>query len=214
VTAPVVIKVEEVLEVVQVSRLSPYITLKGSPTYETGKIFGLGVLGFVGSILEIEAVAFPAQSEGKGTLRFNDTAGSMAKDSVFNAASVIRKISGEDIGNYDIHVNIIGGGRIDGPSAGVAIMSAILSSLQKRPIRQDLAVTGEISIQGQVKAVGGVFEKIYGAKQAGMSKVIIPKENAKDVPIDLKGIEVILVGTANEAVEYLFEPFNVQPLVG
>ncbi|MHB9093520.1 MAG: Lon family ATP-dependent protease [Eubacteriales bacterium] len=214
VTAPVVIKVEEVLEVVQVSRLSPYITLKGSPTYETGKIFGLGVLGFVGSILEIEAVAFPAQSEGKGTLRFNDTAGSMAKDSVFNAASVIRKISGEDIGNYDIHVNIIGGGRIDGPSAGVAIMSAILSSLQKRPIRQDLAVTGEISIQGQVKAVGGVFEKIYGAKQAGMSKVIIPKENAKDVPIDLKGIEVILVETANEAVEYLFEPFNVQPLVG
>jgi len=67
------IRVEDVLEVVQVSRLSPYVTLKGSPVYEIGKVFGLGVLGFVGSVLEIEAVAFPAKSEGKGSLRFNDT---------------------------------------------------------------------------------------------------------------------------------------------
>lgn len=207
------IGVEEVLEVVQVSRLSPYVTLKGTPVYETGKIFGLGVLGFVGSVLEIEAVAFPAQSEGKGSLRFNDTAGSMAKDSVFNAASVIRKISGKDIGNYDIHVNVVGGGRIDGPSAGVAILSAILSAMEERPIRQDIAVTGEISIQGRVKAVGGIFEKIYGAKQAGMTKVLIPKENAKDVPTDISGIEVILVDTAEQAIANLFEPVLEQSVV-
>ncbi len=211
---PVTIKVEDVLEVVQVSRLSPYVNLKGSPTYEIGKVFGLGVMGFVGSILEIEAVTFPAQNKGKGTIRFNDTAGSMAKDSVFNAASVIRKISGEDMGDYDIHVNVIGGGQIDGPSAGVAIMAAILSSLQNRSVRQDVAVTGEISIQGRVKAVGGIFEKIYGAKQAGMKKVIIPKENEKDVPADLKGIEVILVNTAQEALKHLFEPAKQQPMVG
>jgi len=210
---PVIIGIEEVLEVVQVSRLSPYLTLKGSPTYETGKVFGLGVLGFVGSVLEIEAVAFPAPAEGKGAIRFNDTAGSMAKDSVFNAASVIRKITGQDIGNYDIHVNIIGGGRIDGPSAGVAIMSAILSAIEERPIRQDIALTGEVSIQGRVKAVGGVFEKIYGAKQAGMKKVIVPGENEKDVPADLKGIEVVLVETVEEVIEHLFEPVHEQPLV-
>jgi len=197
---------EEVLEVVQVSRLSPFVTLKGAPVYETGKIFGLGVLGYVGSVLEIEAVAFPAQSEGKGSLRFNDTAGSMAKDSVFNAASVIRKLSGKEISNYDIHVNIVGGGRIDGPSAGVAILSAILSAMEVRPIRQDIAVTVEISIQGRVKAVGGIFEKIYGAKQAGMTKVLVPKENAKDVPTDIRGIEVILVETAEQVIETIFEP--------
>ncbi|MFA5881090.1 MAG: S16 family serine protease, partial [Eubacteriales bacterium] len=182
--------------------------------YAKGKIFGLGVMGFVGSILEIEAVIFPTQSEGKGSIRFNDTAGSMAKDSVFNAASVIRKITGEDISNYDIHVNIIGGGRIDGPSAGVTIMAAILSALQDRSIRQDLAITGEISIQGRVKAVGGIFEKIYGAKQAGMKKVIVPKENKKDVPVDLKGIEVVFVDTVEETLEHLFEPAKQQPLVG
>ncbi len=209
----VTIGVKEVLEVVQVSRLSPYLTLKGSPTYETGKTFGLGVMGFVGSVMEIEAVAFPAQSAGKGTIRFNETAGSMAKDSVFNAASVIRKISGEDISNYDIHVNIIGGGRIDGPSAGVSIMAAILSALQNRPIRQDVAVTGEISIQGRVKAVGGIFEKIYGAKQAGMKRVIVPGENKKDIPADLKGLEVILIDTVDQALEHLFEPVRKQPPV-
>lgn len=210
----VIIGPKEVLEVVQVGRLSPYLTLKGSPTYAKGKIFGLGVMGFVGSILEIEAVIFPTQTKGKGSIRFNDTAGSMAKDSVFNAASVIRKITGEDISNYDIHVNIIGGGRIDGPSAGVTIMAAILSALQDRSIRQDLAITGEISIQGRVKAVGGIFEKIYGAKQAGMKKVIVPKENKKDVPVDLKGIEVVFVDAVEEALEHLFEPVKQQPLVG
>ena len=207
------IRVEDVLEVVQVSRLSPYVTLKGSPVYEIGKVFGLGVLGFVGSVLEIEAVAFPAKSEGKGSLRFNDTAGSMAKDSVFNAASVIRKLSRKDIGNFDIHVNVVGGGRIDGPSAGVAILAAVLSAIEERPIRQDIAVTGEISIQGRVKAVGGIFEKIYGAKQAGMTKVLVPKENDKDVPADISGIEVILVETAEQVTGNLFDPVLEQSVV-
>jgi ATP-dependent Lon protease len=212
--APTTIGVEEVLEVVQVSRLSPYVTLKGTPTYEIGKVFGLGVMGFVGSVLEIEAVAFPAQQKEKGTIRFNDTAGSMAKDSLFNAASVIRKITGKDINEYDIHVNIVGGGRIDGPSAGIAILAAIYSVLQHRPIRQDIAITGELSIQGRIKPVGGVFEKIYGAKQAGMAKVIVPLENEKDIPVDLKGIEVIIADTVEEAIEHLFKPAGAQSLVG
>lgn len=65
-------------------------------------------------------MSFAANEKGKGTIRFNETAGSMAKDSVFNAAAVVRKITGEDLSNYDVHINIIGGGRIDGPSAGTA----------------------------------------------------------------------------------------------
>lgn len=212
-TGPVIVRMPDVLEVAQVSRLSPYVTVKGSPDCETGRIFGLGVAGFVGSVIEIEAVAFKAKSDGKGAIRFNDTAGSMAKDSVFNAASVIRRISGEDIENYDIHVNIIGGGRIDGPSAGIAITAAILSALQNKPIRQDIAVTGEVSIQGRVKPVGGVFEKIYGAKQAGMKKVIVPGENSKDVPVDLKGIEVVLADNVDEALAHLFQYGGQQSLV-
>ncbi|HHT65687.1 MAG TPA: ATP-dependent protease, Lon family, partial [Clostridiales bacterium] len=72
------------------------------------------------------------------------------------------------------------------------------------PIWQDTAVTGEISLQGTIKPVGGVFEKINGAKQAGMSKVLIPKENLEDVPPYLNGIEVIPVETIEEAMEHIF----------
>jgi len=106
--------------------------------------------------------------------------------------------------NYDVHVNVIGGGKIDGPSAGLAVTLAIYSSLKKRPIRQDVAVTGEISIQGKVKPVGGIYEKIFGAKQAGAAKVLIPLDNAIDVPKSLKGIEVIPVQNIEEAMKYVF----------
>ena len=159
---------------------------------------------FVGSVIEIEAVAFPAREPGKGRIRFNDTAGSMAKDSVFNAASVIRKLTGEDLLNYDVHVNVVGGGRIDGPSAGTAISLAIISALQERPFPQDVAVTGELSIQGKIRAVGGIYEKLFGAKQAGIKKVFVPTENAPDLPTDLRGINVITVQTIDEIVASVF----------
>lgn len=191
---------EDLLEVFQVSRLSPYLTVRGSERTECGRIFGLGVYGFVGSVLEIEAVAFAASDKGKGRLRFNETAGSMTKDSVFNAASVVRLVAGMDLSDFDVHVNVVGGGKIDGPSAGVAITLAIISSLTKQAIPQNIAVTGEVSIQGKIKAVGGVFEKIYGARQAGMKKVFIPKENEKDVPTDLKDIQIIPVETIQEII--------------
>lgn len=191
---------EDIYTVAQVSRLTPFVTKKASNTKEIGKIFGLGVAGFLGSVIEIEAIAFKAHEQGKGTLRFNQTAGSMAQDSVFNAAAVVRKLTGEDIHNYDIHINIIGGGNIDGPSAGTAILLALISAITKQPIRQDVAITGEISIQGLVRPVGGVFEKAYGANQAGIKTLIIPEENAKDIPSDLHGLEVHAVKTAQEAL--------------
>ncbi|MGD9156211.1 MAG: Lon family ATP-dependent protease [Bacillota bacterium] len=202
---PVQITREELLETLQVSRLSPYLAVKAGDSKEIGKIFGLGVSGFVGSILEIEAVCFPAQEKGKGRLRFNETAGSMTKDSVFNAASVVRLITGLDLGDYDAHVNVVGGGRIDGPSAGVAITLAIISCLTGRAIPQNIAVTGEVSIQGKIKAVGGVFEKIYGARQAGVTTVFVPQENEKDVPAGLGDIRVIPVASVNEIVAQALE---------
>lgn len=200
-----VITVEDVYRVFQVSRLTPYVSLKASPTAEVGRVFGLGVSGYLGSVIEIEAVAFPAPDKGKGSMRFNDTAGSMAKDSVFNAAAVVRKVTGQDINNYDIHVNIIGGGRIDGPSAGVAILASIISAITGRPIRQDVAITGEVSIQGKVKAVGGVFEKAYGAKQAGINTIIIPQENEKDIPADHLGMTICPVEAVEAALDILFK---------
>lgn len=203
---PINIQQSHIYKVAQVSRLTPYVTKKASSKTEIGHIFGLGVAGFLGSVIEIEAVAFEAREKGKGTVRFNETAGSMAKDSVFNAASVVRQVTGKDIHDYDLHINVIGGGNIDGPSAGTAILTAIISAITKQPIRQDTAITGEISLQGRVRPVGGVFEKAYGAKQAGINHLIIPKENEKDIPAGHLGLEIHPISTAQEALELLLEP--------
>ena len=195
---------EDIYEVVQVSRLYPFGKKKASDTPAVGRVFGLGVAGFLGSIIEIEAVAFPAAEKGKGTVRFNETAGSMAKDSVFNAASVMRRLTGRDLHDYDLHVNIIGGGNIDGPSAGTAILTAIVSAVTGAAVRQDVAVTGEISLQGESRPVGGVFEKAYGARQAGISTLIIPWENKKDIPEDHLGLKIYRLKSAEEAFGILF----------
>ncbi len=199
------IKKQHIYEVAQVSRLFQYVTKKASAKPAVGHIFGLGVSGFIGSVIEIEAVVFPAAEKGKGTIRFNETAGSMAKDSVFNAASVLRRVTGKDIHDYDVHINVIGGGNIDGPSAGTAILSVLISAVTGKKIRQDVAVTGEISIQGRVRPVGGVFEKAYGAKQAGIKSLVIPKENSKDIPRWHLGLKIHPVETAEEAFKWIFE---------
>ena len=199
---------QNIYEVAQVSRLFQFVTKKASDEAVVGHIFGLGVSGFLGSVIEIEAVAFKATEKGKGTIRFNETAGSMAKDSVFNAASVLRKVTGKDIHDYDVHINVIGGGNIDGPSAGTAILAAIVSAVTGWKIKQNVAVTGEISLQGRVRPVGGVFEKAYGAKQAGIKTLLIPKENDKDIPKEHLGLEIHEIATAEEAFKYIFEEYN------
>ena len=124
-------------------------------------MFGLAVSGFLGMVLEIEAVAFPLGSEGEGSIRFNETAGSMTKDSVFNGIPG-PILDGRDLADYDMHINVIGGAHIDGPSAGAALVAAIVA-VQGIPVRQDTAVTGEISIRGKMKGVGE-SRRSYGAR--------------------------------------------------
>ena len=200
-----IIKISDVEEVLSIGRYLPYERIDNLDSSEVGHVYGLGVSGFVGSTIEIEAAVFPARKKGAGTIKFNDTAGSMAKDSVFNAASVIRKITEKDIRDYDIHVNVIGGGKIDGPSAGAAITVCIISALTNRPIRQDIAITGEISLRGTVKPVGGIFEKIYGARRKGIKLVAVPKDNEKEVPLGLEDIEVKSINHIEELMEIVFE---------
>ncbi|MGI6038209.1 MAG: S16 family serine protease, partial [Limnochordia bacterium] len=202
-TRPVVITKAEIEEVVSTGRISPYVRIKGTGEPEVGKVLGLAVRGFFGTLLEIEAVAFPARKPGGGTIRFNETAGSMAKDSVFNAASLFRLLTGQELEDFDIHINVIGGAHVDGPSAGGAILTAIISATQGVAIRQDMAVTGEVSIRGKLKAVGGIPEKLYGARQAGIKRVVIPRENAVDVPANLQGVEVVPVESVREMLDRL-----------
>ncbi|WP_291636130.1 Lon family ATP-dependent protease [Clostridium sp.] len=198
------IEIKDLLDVISISRLTPYEELDKVAKSEVGHIYGLGVSGYIGSTIEIETSVFETKEKGKGQVRFNDTAGSMAKDSVFNAASVIRKTTNKDIKDYDIHVNIIGGGKIDGPSAGAAITVCIISSLLDKPLRQDIAVTGEISLRGIIKPVGGIFEKIYGARRKGIKLVILPSDNEKEVPIDLVDIETKAASNIEELMKLVF----------
>ena len=198
------IKLSDLDEVISIGRYTPIERLTNIDRKEIGHVYGLGVSGFLGSTIEIEAAVFPAKKKGSGVVRFNDTAGSMAKDSVFNAASVIRNLTDKDIKDYDIHVNVIGGGKIDGPSAGAAITICIISSLLNKPIRQDLAITGEISLQGKVKPVGGIFEKIYGARRMGIKFVAIPKDNEKEIPLNTEDVEVKVITSIEELMEMAF----------
>lgn len=194
---------DDVRDVIQTGRLVQHTLVKGRATREIGKTFGLGVLHYLGSIIEIEAVAFSASQAGKGVIRFNETAGSMARDSVFNGTSVLRALTGIDAADYDVHVNVVGGGNIDGPSAGLAIFLALYSAITKTPLPQDVAITGELSIQGKVRAVGGVVEKVYAARQAGMRKMLVPKENVREIDAALAGIDVAPVTNVEQALREL-----------
>jgi len=180
--------------VISRSRLSP-VKPAISRDPEPGHVFGLAVSGYHGLVLEIEAAVFPAHESGHGRWHFNDTAGSMAKDSVFNAEACLRRVTGRDLSQYDIHINVVGGGNIDGPSAGVAIFVAVYSALTGMPVRMDTAITGELSLSGRVKPVGGIPEKIFGASQAGLKRVLVPMDNQTDIPFMSHGPELGLVET-------------------
>lgn len=201
----IIISKKDIQDVIGIGRLVPFETVEKEGKYEVGHVYGLGVSGFVGSTVEIEASVFKAKQKGHGTVRFNDTAGSMAKDSVFNAASVIRKITDKDVKDYDIHVNFVGGGKIDGPSAGSAITICIISALLNKPVRQDVAMTGEISLRGKIKPVGGIFEKVYGAKRNDIKLVTVPKYNLREVPKDVADIDVKSVETIEQLMDIVFK---------
>lgn len=188
--------------VVYNSRLVPVNKSMSSECCEIGKIYGLGVNGFHGSVLELEAVCFERECEG-GKVRFNETAGSMTKDSLFNALSVIRKLTHKEMDKFDIHVNCVGGGKVDGPSAGTALTCLIYSALMDLPARMDTCITGEISIRGNIKAVGGVREKVHAAKRHGFAHVIIPAEN-KEEASGISGINIITAGNIEEVIDFIF----------
>lgn len=199
-----IVTCNHVYQAIQDSRLTPPVYARAGQKPEIGRVFGMGVYGYQGGLIELEAVAFPAEKAGQGTIRFNDAAGSMARDSVFNAASVLRQATGKNLKDYDLHINVVGGGKVDGPSAGVAIYLAILSVIEQKLVCQDVAVSGELSIRGQVKAVGGLSEKLHGARQAGIRKVLIPAENIGDVPLQMDGLDIIPIKNVQEAFAHVF----------
>lgn len=179
---------------------------------QVGIANGLAVYGAnVGAVTEIEVTSTP----GTGKLIITGVVDeeefvvpgrtmrrkSMAKSSLENVLTVLSNCFSVELHKYDIHVNFPGGTPIDGPSAGVTMAVATYSAIYGIPINNTVAMTGEISIHGWIKPVGGVSAKIYAAEQAGALRVLIPKENWQDLYSDL-GIEVIGIETVAEALQY------------
>ena len=124
----------------------------------------------------------------------------MARGSIENVITVLRSM-GVPANDYDIHVNFPGGIPIDGPSAGIAMATGIYSAIYKLPINNTVAMTGEISIHGHVKPIGGVYPKVKAAKKAGAKTVIIPEENMQSILKEITGIKIIPVTHLNEVFD-------------
>ncbi len=176
-----------------------------------GRVNGLAVLGansglsdFSGIMLPVEALVTPSQGGG-GKIHATGGLSDLAKESVTNVSAVIKKLTGKDISDYDIHIQFVDTHGVDGDSASITIATAIISALESIPIRQDLAMTGSLSVRGEVLPIGGVTAKIEAAARSGIKVVIIPRANEQDVLLDTKYesmIEVIPVDTLDEVMEY------------
>ncbi|MEM6649635.1 MAG: endopeptidase La [Pseudomonadota bacterium] len=190
----------------------------GVPKYRYGEIEGDDIMGVVtglawtesgGDILKIEAVTMP----GKGRMTPTGNLKDVMKESVSAAASYVRSraidfgIKPTVFDQKDIHIHVPEGATPkDGPSAGVAMATTIVSTLTGTPIRKDIAMTGEISLRGRVLAIGGLKEKLLAALRAGVKTVLIPQENEKDladIPENVKeALDIIPVEHVDEVLKH------------
>ncbi|MBP3968243.1 ATP-dependent protease LonB [Bacillus sp. WL1] len=215
------IKDEDIEWVVHSSQLTPKYEKRIYPIPRIGLVNGLAVYGpNTGALLEIEVTAIKAKDKGSvnvtgiveeesiGSQTKSIRRKSMAKGSVDNVLTVLRSLDVLPEG-YDIHINFPGGIPIDGPSAGIAMATGVYSAVHHTYVNNEVAMTGEISIHGEVKPIGGVYAKIKAAKKAGAKKVIIPAENMQPFLYTIKGIEIIPVRKLKEVFEQTFIQENI-----
>src|SRR5438034_2722465 len=177
-----------------------------------GMVNGLAVLvgdnsiaEFSGIVLPIAAEVTPAQAKQGGRIIATGRLGEIAKEAVENVAALIKKYTGEDISNHDIHVQFVGSREgTEGDSASISVATAVISALEEVPVNQGVAMTGSLSVRGQVLPVGGVTAKIEAAAELGIGRVVIPRANMKDVLLEDKyqgKIEIVPVDTLSEVLE-------------
>ena len=165
-----------------------------------------GMAEFSGIVLPIVAEVTPAQTRQGGVVVATGKLGEIAKEAVQNVSALIKKYTGEDISNHDIHIQFVGtSDGVEGDSASVSIATAVISALEGVPVDQSLAMTGSLSVRGQVLPVGGVTAKVEAAADAGLKRVLVPADNLSDLVLEtryLTLIEVIPVQTLRDVLRY------------
>jgi len=180
---------------------------------EIGIVTGLAWTGYGGEIMICETSRMP----GKGGLQLTGLLGEVMKESARLAISFLRAnhlryhINPKDFDTFDVHIHLPSGAvPKDGPSAGIALTVALASLYMKRPVRHDIAMTGELTLQGKVLAIGGLKEKLLAAKRAGIKQVVLPEENRQslaDFPQTiLEGMNLSYVSTVDQAIKLLLLP--------
>lgn len=165
-----------------------------------------GMSEFSGIVLPIVAEVTPAQTRNGGVVVATGKLGEIAREAVQNVSALIKKYTGEDISRYDIHIQFVGTSEgVEGDSASVSIATAVISALEGVPVDQSVAMTGSLSVRGQVLPVGGVTAKVEAASDSGLRRVLIPEDNVADLVLEsrYKGVvEVIPVRTLRDVLKY------------
>ncbi|WP_164815564.1 ATP-dependent protease LonB [Clostridium perfringens] len=209
------IKESDIYWVIENGQYNPRMERMINDKPEIGYVNGLAVYGANnGALMEIEATAKLSSNSidsikitgivddeelGGGEKKIKRK--STAYCSVQNVLTVLDNIFNLNSKAYDIHVNFPGGIPVDGPSAGISIATAIYSAIKGVPVNNRVAMTGEISIKGKVKPIGGVNAKILAAKRAGVELVIVPKENLSSITRDIDGIKIVGVKKIEEVLD-------------
>ena len=189
-------------------RQSEYAMLVNRGT-RVGRVNGLSVLGadsglsdFSGVVLPVEAMVTPSQGRS-GQVIATGGLSDLAKESVTNISAVVKKLTGKDIKDFDLHVQFPGTHNVDGDSASITMATAIISAFEGVPIEQNLAMTGSLSVRGEVLPIGGVTAKIEAAAKAGIETIIIPRSNLQDVLIDEKYESMVTIRPVDSLDEVL-----------
>ena len=172
-----------------------------------GRVNGLAVIGeSAGIVLPIIAEVTPAMSKSEGRVIATGRLQEIAMEAVMNVSAIIKKFTGRDISSKDVHIQFVGTYEgVEGDSASISIATAVISAIEGIPVDQSVAMTGSLSVKGEVLPVGGVTQKIEAAIQAGLKKVIIPKDNVDDVMLDAEHegrIEIVPVSRIDEVLEH------------
>ncbi len=179
-----------------------------------GRVNGLAVTGSdAGSVLPIMAEVTPAQG-ASGSVIATGMLKEIAQESIKNVSALLKKFTGKDVKNIDIHIQFIGTYMgVEGDSASISVATAVISAIDGIPVRQDVAMTGSLSVRGDVLPVGGVTYKIEAAAKAGIRTVLIPRANMDDVLIEERYrplVTVIPVDTIDDVLKFALVPQNTE----